>query len=111
MLSTRRTGRDGRHAGVDDRLNRRRAGCDPEGMRSIGPLPFGAAMPESLDPFVHTIDAAFDAGDDDIDIDDDDDDPATSLLEFLSSADESRARPAQAGSRRLVSLIVERDEA
>ena len=40
-------------------------------------------MPETLDPFVYVIDAAFAADFEDVDVDDD---PATTLLEFLSSA-------------------------
>jgi len=64
-------------------------------------------MPETLDPFVYVIDAAFAADFEDIDVDDD---PATTLLEFLSSAAKSPAAPARRPSGRLVSLIVERDQ-
>ena len=63
-------------------------------------------MPETLDPFVYVIDAAFAADFEDIDVDD----PATTLLEFLSSAAKPSAAPARRPSGRLVSLIVERDQ-
>jgi hypothetical protein len=63
-------------------------------------------MPETLDPFVFTIDAAFDAVDEEIDLDDD---PAGSLLEYLACAKEQPAPPARRRSGRLVSLIIERD--
>jgi hypothetical protein len=62
-------------------------------------------MPETLDPFLDAIDAAFEATHADLD---DDDDPATTLLEYLSSAVEDAAPPPRR-SGRLVSLIVERD--
>jgi hypothetical protein len=63
-------------------------------------------MPDSLDPYVHAIEAAFDTEHDDIDVDDE---AATSLLEFLSSASEKSRPPARGKGRRLVSLIIERD--
>jgi hypothetical protein len=64
-------------------------------------------MPETLDPFVFEIDAAFDAAGEDLDADLGDD-PATSLLEYLANASE-RPDTAPRGRRtgRLVSLIVE----
>jgi len=64
-------------------------------------------MPETLDPFVYVIDAAFAADLEEIDVDDD---PATTLLEFLSSAAKPSASPARRPSGRLVSLIVGRDQ-
>ena len=64
-------------------------------------------MPETLDPFVFAIDAAFAA---DLECSDVDDDPATTLLEFLSSAAKPPASPARRPSGRLVSLIVDRDQ-
>lgn len=63
-------------------------------------------MPETLDPFLCEIDAAFDAVEEDLSADDD---PATTLLEYLAFAKEPPGAPLGRTSGRLVSLIVERD--
>lgn len=63
-------------------------------------------MPETLDPFLDAVDAAFEAVNEDLD---EDDDPATTLLEYLSSAGKDAVAPPTRRSGRLVSLIVERD--
>jgi hypothetical protein len=65
-------------------------------------------MHSTLDPFVHAIDAAFDAAHDDVADFDDDDDPATTLLEYLSSARDDAPPPPPGRRGRMVSLIVER---
>jgi hypothetical protein len=56
-------------------------------------------MPQTLDPFLAVIDAAFDAADEEVDVEDDE--PSTSLVEYLASA--KRRRPShgdEAASRR-----------
>lgn len=63
-------------------------------------------MPETLDPFLDVIDAAFEAAHEDPD---DDEDPATTLLEYLSSAGKDADVPPPRRCGRLTSLIVERD--